>query len=637
MSSHLADLIAAGEVVERPASVVKELVENAVDAGASAVTVETEGGGIALIRVRDDGAGIAKDELKTAFLRHATSKLKSEEQLSSIGTLGFRGEALASIAAVSRIEVFSRTAEELTGASLSLTAGVPAETEETGGAVGTVITVRDLFFNTPARLKFMKKDTAENAAVHTLMRQLALSHPELSFRLIRDGEEALHSPGDGKLLSAVYAALGREFALSLLPVEGGGGQVTCRGFVTRPVASRGSRGMQHFFVNGRLVKSQLLTAALEEAYRNQMMKGKFPGCVLHVLLPTDEVDVNVHPAKTQVKFLHEKAVFDAVYYTVSDLLNKKPDPLPEQKKALPENPRGDFFREMSAKEFRTERASAPEAPPPAFRTAIPPMDTELRGVRLEAHDSAAVRPLSVSLPPRAEQKPRPATAFTVRPPQTRVVPPLPEPADTPPEPTPHAEDTQESVFTEETPWRIAGELLKTYIVCEDEKGTVHLIDKHAAHERILFDALKSRATPPMEQVLLAPVVAEPGEDAAAVLLERLPLLAEYGFRCEDFGGGALLIRALPSDIDPADAAATLEMLAEGFRSHRSTDPASLRDDILHTVACKAAVKAGMTSSADELAALVRRVQSGEIRYCPHGRPVVAELTKYQLEKMFKRA
>ena len=626
MPAHLADLIAAGEVVERPASVVKELAENAIDAGASAVVIETEGGGMALIRVRDDGAGIAPEELPTAFLRHATSKLKDERQLAAIGTLGFRGEALASIAAVSRVEIFSRTAEEAAGASLTLTAGVPDSVREAGGATGTVISVRDLFYNTPARLKFMKKDTAENAAVHTLTRQLALSHPEVSFRLLRDGEEVLHTPGDGKPLSAVYAALGRDFALSLLPLSGGSGGVACSGFITKPVASRGSRGMQHFFVNGRLVKSQLLTAALEEGYRNQMMKGKFPGCVLHVTLPPDEVDVNVHPAKTQVKFQNEKAVFDAVYYTVLDRLNEKQPPA-EAKAPLPENPRGDFFKTMSAADFRAAHGQTEAKDPPPMREKMSRPPEPERGAAKKLADAAQFTYTAAAAP---EERERPV--FSVRPPQAEQT----VLFSAPPEETPE-EPEQGSVFPAEAPWRIAGEVLKTYIVCEDEKGTVHLIDKHAAHERILFDKLKSGAMTPMAQTLLSPVAAEIGADAAAVLLERLPLLEEYGFLCEDFGEGTVLVRALPADIDAADAAGALEMLADNLRSHRNTDPAAARDDVLHTVACKAAVKAGMTSSTEELAALVRRVQSGEIRYCPHGRPVVAELTKYQLEKMFKRA
>ena len=310
---HVADLIAAGEVVERPASVVKELVENAIDAGSSAIVVEIQNGGMTYIRVSDNGCGIAYDQLPTAFLRHATSKLRTANDLSAIGTLGFRGEALAAIAAVSRVDIFSRAEGSTAGGALHIEGGAAEDVTETGAPQGTTICVRDLFYNTPARMKFMKKDSAESAALSGVVQHLALSHPHISFKLIRDGQETLHTPGDGQLYSAIYAAMGRDFALSLLPIEGRGGDVEVKGFVTKPLNCHGSRGKQVLFVNGRFVKSQLLTAALEEAYKNQMMKGKFPGCVLHVTLPPEMVDVNVHPAKTVVKFVSDKAVFDAVY------------------------------------------------------------------------------------------------------------------------------------------------------------------------------------------------------------------------------------------------------------------------------------------------------------------------------------
>ncbi|WP_325228373.1 DNA mismatch repair endonuclease MutL, partial [Oscillibacter sp.] len=383
---HVADLIAAGEVVERPASVVKELVENAVDAGSSAVVVELRRGGMGLIRVTDNGCGIAPSELSTAFLRHATSKLRGPEDLGRIGTLGFRGEALAAISAVSRVEIQTRRREDETGAALRLEGGVPGEVEEAGAPEGTTILVRDLFYNTPARLKFMKKDSAETAAAAGLMQHLALSHPAISFKFIKDGQEALHTPGDGRLDSAVYAALGRDFARSLLPVKGGGDGVEVSGFITRPLQGRGSRGMQTFFVNGRFIKSQLLTAALEEGYRNQILKGRFPGCVLAVELPVTAVDVNVHPAKTQVKFAQEKAVFDAVYHTVLDALAAEGGPVPaspvhgaEPEKTV--HPRGDFFQSMDAKTFR-EQGAKPAAPPSGQAAPLPAWNTERGGPRL---------------------------------------------------------------------------------------------------------------------------------------------------------------------------------------------------------------------------------------------------------------
>ncbi len=365
LSPHVADLIAAGEVVERPASVVKELVENALDAGATAVAVEIRRGGMGMIRVTDNGCGIAAGELPTAFLRHATSKLRTAEDLAGIGTLGFRGEALAAISAVSRVEILTRTEGAASGASLRLEGGAAGEVEEAGAPQGTTIIVRDLFYNTPARLKFMRKDSAETAAVAGLMQHLALSHPEVAFKFVKDGSEALHTPGDGRLDSAVYAALGRDFARSLVPVDGRGGEIGVNGFVTAPLMCRGSRSMQVFFVNGRFIKSALLTAALEEGYRNQIMKGKFPGCVLNVTLPVTAVDVNVHPAKTQVKFQKEQEVFDAVYHTVMDALDEASpvrEAVREGAGAQTVNPRGDFFQTMDAASFRARESGKSAAP-----------------------------------------------------------------------------------------------------------------------------------------------------------------------------------------------------------------------------------------------------------------------------------
>ena len=655
LPSHVADLIAAGEVVERPASVVKELVENAIDAGASAVVVEIRRGGMGLIRVTDNGCGIATEELPTAFLRHATSKLRSERDLAAIGTLGFRGEALAAISAVSRLDIETRQTGADAGASLHLEGGVPGEVTPAGVPEGTTIRVQDLFYNTPARLKFMKKDSAETAAVNGLMQHLSLSHPDVSFKFIKDGAEALHTPGDGKLESAVYAALGRDFAKSLLSVEGRGGDIAVSGFVTRPLLCRGSRGMQIFFVNGRFIKSQLLTAALEESYRNQLMKGKFPGCVVSVTMPVGAVDVNVHPAKTQVKFAREREVFDAVYHTVLDALNATGGPVQPAVKPAAEtvNPRGDFFRTMDAASFRqkaaaenTARPAAPRQPAwdtewrstarvadagrsaPAYQTRYTPSAKPVSAPAAEKPATAA-RAVSVPEPPArpAPAVERPAAPKAEEPPKKPFVPAIPEMREEP------AQQTLEPV--QEAPWRIAGEVLNTYIVCESEDGDVWLIDKHAAHERVNFDRLMAAAEPPMSQQLLIPAAVRLDREDAALLLENLPLLEELGFGCEDFGGDTVLVRRIPADVDAGDVTATLEEFAEKLRTGRP--PSERREQLLHTMACKSAIKAGMHSDQRELRALVDRVQSGEIRYCPHGRPVAAKLSRYELDKLFKRA
>ena len=673
MPREVSELIAAGEVVERPASVVKELVENALDAGASAVTVEIRGGGMKLIRVTDNGCGIAPAELPTAFLRHATSKLRTAEDLGHIGTLGFRGEALAAIAAVSRIEIVSRETGTDHGASLALSGGVPGETEPAPAPEGTTIYVRDLFYNTPARLKFMKKDSAETGAISALVQHLALSRPEVSFRLIRDGQTTLHTPGDGREESAVYAALGRDFATSLLPVSGRGGEVEVKGFVTKPLAGRGSRNMQFFFLNGRFIKSQLLTAAVEEGYRNQLLKGRFPGCVLHVTLPLPLVDVNVHPAKTQVKFAREKEVFDAVYHTVMDCLDADSPALAPKAPPAAEvtNPRNDFFQRMDAKTFRegakpagnggvsrenplaapvSRPAIRQEAPKPSVR---PAWNSEWAPAPQVA-DSAGRVPYATKAPTPRREAPQPAepqeaprqeSLLPPEPPRKTYGPAIPAAAvrrDAPQHTLPPAIPSlkaevpgQETLEPREAPWRIAGEILHTYIVCESEEGRVYLIDKHAAHERVNFDRLKAAQEPPMRQTLLAPIPVELSREDAAAILENLPLLEGLGFACEDFGDGTVLLRELPSDIDAADAAATLEEFAAKLRSGRSLE--QRRDDLLHTMACKAAIKGGWKSDPAELRALVDRVQSGEVKYCPHGRPVAVRITKYELEKLFKRA
>ena len=643
LPAHIADLIAAGEVVERPASVCKELLENALDAGATAVSVELERGGMTYLRVTDNGCGIAPEQLPTAFLRHATSKLHRAEDLSAIGTLGFRGEALAAIAAVSRLDIFSRRRDAQAGAALHLEGGVPGEVNAAGCPEGTTVCVRELFFNTPARMKFMKKDSAEGAAASAVVTQLALSHPEVSFKLLRDGQEVLHTPGDGELLSAIYAALGRDFAKGLLPVDGGSGDVRAKGYVTSPAAGHGTRARQLFFVNGRLVKSQLLTAAVEEAYRNRLLKGKFPGCVLHLSLPVSEVDVNVHPAKTVVKFAAEKAVFDAVYYTVRDALDNEGRP------AARENA---FYRTMTAQEF----LKRPDAPKPAPAVTVP-AGRSLGSAPVRAAESvkAAPSPAPVlAVQDVAPEKGKPFTApaphgavYRVTPPEETVHTPVenvPAPAEAVPAPeiapAPEAEQQELSLpgaaASAETPWRMVGEVLKTYIVCEDGERNVWLIDKHAAHERMRFDALKARTAPPMRQLLLTPAAVTLTAEEYDAVLGNLELLARCGFLCEDFGDGAVLLREVPDDVRAEDGAATLEELAQKLTVHRA-EPETLRDEVLHTVACKSAIKAGMTSDPAELRALVEKVQSGEVKYCPHGRPVAVQLTEYQIEKMFKRA
>ena len=615
LSSHVANLIAAGEVVERPASVVKELLENAVDAGASTVTIEIRDGGMTFLRVTDNGCGMSDEDAKTAFLRHATSKLRTAEDLAAISTMGFRGEALAAIASVSRIDLMTKTEGAVSGTSLHLEAGVVTEESEAGCPVGTTIIIRDLFFNTPARMKFMKSDTVEGGRVSAAVQLQALAHPEVAFTFIRDGKQILSTPGTGKLEAAVYCVYGRESG-RMAQVDSRWDNYSITGYVSKPTDARPSRNMQTFFVNDRPVKSRLLMAALEEAYRNQLMVGKFPACVLHLRLPANAVDVNVHPAKTEVKFLSEKAVFDCVHYGVLAALNKQTDrpqvqfksapqpTVPAYKPAQPAAPKQEtFFRTMTTEEYKNFSAAVKEAPKPAPAAAIATIAAVERQQSVPLRENVFIpKPTPVAPPPVAENEPE------------QTVMPMPE----------------------EIPWRMVGELYNSYIIVEQGEDAF-LIDKHAAHERILFEKLKANQEAITSQILLTPVPVQLRADAAAELLGNTELLAELGFEIEEFGDSTVLLRQIPMDLSPEGAAEAAESIAADLLSGRREKKDTVRDEILHTVACKAAIKAGWLNDSKELLALVKQVMEREdLKYCPHGRPICVSLSKKQLEKQFKR-
>ncbi|GAA6308896.1 DNA mismatch repair endonuclease MutL [Flavonifractor plautii] len=666
LDPHVADLIAAGEVVERPASVVKELMENAIDAGADALTVEIQHGGMSLIRVTDNGCGIAAAEAETAFLRHATSKLRTEYDLEAIGTLGFRGEALAAISAVSRIELLTRTAEEDLGAALSLEGGAVVHREEAGCPQGTTMVVRDLFYNTPARLKFLKKDAAEGAACFAMVQRVALSHPEVSVKFLRDGKQELLTPGDGQVQSALYAVLGRDMALGFTPVKGSGEDMSVSGFVSLPTCCRGTRGYQHFFVNGRYVKSRTMMAALEEAYANQKMVGKFPGCVLHLTTRLNAVDVNVHPTKQEVKFGSDKKVFDAVYYAVKSTLEadrtrpslqvEPPRPAeggrPAQSPLRPAEPApaAPTYREMTLEEFR-RTAERPAAPLPLHDFTAPratgaapasPAGNGVSGAPISIPQSAGsgafAPPTSAAPPARPDGRARPAESTSA--PGAPISTARPVGADAhirPAEAAPaQPAGAASAPPSEEEPWRMAGEVLNTYTVVE-QGDKVLFIDKHAAHERLNFDRMKAEGYQPMVQALLEPVVFTPPAEEGAALLAQLPLLGRFGFEAEDFGGGALIVRAAPSDVAAGEIPDVLSELAGRLLTGGSADPGAARDALLHTMACKAAIKGGQKNSPAELLKVAQAVMSGAVKYCPHGRPVAIELTRQQLEKRFGRA
>lgn len=638
LSPHLADLIAAGEVVERPASVVKELVENAFDAGARTVTVELRGGGATYLRVTDDGCGMTPEDAGIAFLRHATSKLHDAQGLEAIGTMGFRGEALAAISAVSHITLTTRRRGAPGGTHMTLDAGEIQDMYETGCPEGTTMIVRDLFYNTPARRKFLKTDRAEGAACAAAALRCALGRPDVSVRCIRDGEELFFSPGDSKLDSCVYSLLGRELAKTLLPCESEVDGVRVHGFISSPAAGRGSRAQQHFFCNGRWIKSAALQAALEQAYRNTLLVGRFPACVLYVELSCAAVDVNVHPAKTEVKFSHERAVFDAVYYGARAALEAEKEPVATLSKtaAKPEPaPKADPFVPAAPK---AAPAAAQHPPAPAAPTFAP--------ARTYAPAAPAEEALSFRSPTASAFAAQRVTPPPVFPAPARTAPaaqPVPEPVvqgvQTALEPEPAEQEAPSplarAVPPETPPARLIGEAMHTYILVE--KGdTLILIDKHAAHERINFDRLRQNPTDIPSQTLLEPLPFRPDASDAEVLQQHGDTLAELGFTLEPFGRSDYILRGVPAQIDAGDALPALEEICAQLRHGAHTDAQAVRDEVLKTVACKAAIKAGWQTEPEELLRLADAVCAGEVKYCPHGRPVAVTLTRRELDKLFKR-
>ena len=645
LSPHIANLIAAGEVVERPASVAKELLENAVDAGASKVTIEIKDGGMTYLRITDNGCGMTAQDARTAFLRHATSKLRSAEDLSAIGTMGFRGEALAAIASVSRIDLMTKTPGALSGTSLTLEAGQITEESEVGCPDGTTIIVRDLFFNTPARMKFMKSDTVEGSRVTAAVQLQALAHPEVAFQMVRDGKTVLSTPGNGGLEAAVYCVYGRECA-RMVNVESRWEQYSLSGFVSKPTDARPSRSLQTFFVNNRPVKSRLLVAAFEEAYRNQIMVGKFPSCVLHLTMPANTLDVNVHPAKTEVKFLNEKAVFDCVHYGVLGALNKTSDrPQVEFKKEVPAptppsnagrglspavppakeaHRKEPFFRTMTAEEYKTFSTALNDAPQP----------------KQEAAAAAAAKIERSAAGPVREYIMTPTLREPAKKPELPRLPEQPAPAVSapPPKPEPEQEAEQQTIaLPEAEDWRMVGELYNAYIIVE-QGDNAFLIDKHAAHERILFEKLKANQEAISSQALLSPISVRLSPAAAGELLSNQQMLTGLGFEIEEFGENTVLLRQIPMDLGVDEAAETIESLASDLLSGKRAKPETVRDELLHTVACKAAIKAGWHNDEAELLAVVKQVMAREdLKYCPHGRPICVTLSKKQLEKQFKRS
>ena len=583
LPKHMADLIAAGEVVERPASVIKELMENSIDAGATSLTVEIKRGGITYMRVTDDGCGIEREDVRNAFKSHATSKIKVEEDLLSIGTLGFRGEALASIAAVAKVDILTRTPDDEIGTLYKIEGSEEVTLDDAGCPQGTTIIVKDIFFNTPARMKFLKKDVTEGNAVAGVVDRIALSHPEVSIRFIRDDKQQLVTTGNGKLQSVVYSVFGKDFANGLVETEYELDGIKVAGLVSLPVASRANRAMQFFFLNGRLVKSITAQAALEQAYKNAIMVGKFPSCVLNITAPLNSVDVNVHPAKTEVRFENEKRIFDAVYYATKAAIEEKdrPNKIDLAKAALKQesNP----FREETRKTY--EQVKLPEKNPNFFATELPrKQEPVLYQRKSEVH------------------KPAPAVSKPEAP---------------------------------EVDYKVIGEAFDTYIFVEQE-GKILLIDKHAAHERMLFEKLKAESKDKFSQVLLSPVTVTLSKEEYSAILSNLDVLTDAGFDIDDFGSGTVVVRELPVMLIDDDVKALVEEMAGYLLSSQAPVPEKI-DWIYHNTACRAAIKGGDKTDKYELDSFVKKLLlNPDIRYCPHGRPVLIEMTRSDLEKQFGR-
>ena len=661
LNKQMSELIAAGEVVERPASVVKELIENSIDAGATQITVEIERGGILLIRVTDNGCGMERSDVKTAFLRHATSKLSVRDDLDAIGTLGFRGEALAAISAVSRVEVITRRSEDELGTVYTVIGGEEGELDDIGCASGTTITVRDIFYNTPARMKFLKKDVSEGNAVAAVVDRIAMSAPDISFKMIRDGKVTRSTPGDGKLSSAVYTVMGRDFSSSVDETEGEQRGIKVHGYVSKPTACRPNRNWQYTYINGRLVRSKTIMAALEQAYKNASMIGRFPACVLHISLPLSEVDVNVHPAKTEVRFSDEKRIFDAVYYTVKGTLSgdtRRPTMIFNDKanKKPSQAVIGQFFEGLSAKEFvsaaaDSEKSAAAEVQSkPHFEAKKNPdiktnsyksdfSKPEAKSVRYVSQPADSVTFASggkslysangrfVNLDISVEDE---LAAATEKP---KTVPDksayiLPEHKNARPSADAPAQDEVK------LPVKFIGEVFSTYIIAQQGED-MFLLDKHAAHERLIFEELK-RSEKPQSQMLLSPVSVPLSPEEYDAVISNLDLLNSSGYEVEDFGG-TVLVRAVPVYLDGEDPASLISEAAGGFLDYKLTADTAKLEWLYHSVSCRAAVKAGTKLSDAELEKLAERVLlNDDIMFCPHGRPVAIKLTKKDIEKQFGR-
>lgn len=696
LDKHIAELIAAGEVVERPSSVIKELVENSIDAGAKNITVEIKNGGTTFMRVADDGCGIYRDDIKKAFLRHATSKVKTANDLDTISTLGFRGEALASISAVSRLQVITKNENEEIGSCYEIEGGDEISLEEAGCPTGTTFVIRDLFYNIPARSKFLKKDVAEGNAVSALMDKIVLSHPEVAFTFIRDGKQVLRTFGDGKLLSAIYSVFGKDFAKGLIPVDYTLDSVTVKGYISKPINSRPNRNMQNFFINGRFVKTRTGMAALEEAYKGSIMVGKFPSAVLQLTVPYEIIDVNVHPAKIEVRFINERPVFDAIYHAVKTALQQgderkqvhfkentafneikkvnpfnnaqavfakaentpvekpiKPieriEPVLKNSEPKPYNP----FDELDLKDEKPKpvsidnlKMSDSSNPFDIYSKQAIKRNSELENKKAEFSKQKLEKAEQLILKATQQEESLPKQEITVddltaesteTPIETEVskedVKPLKEISENKTD----NNDALTELPKEQTKLRFLGEAFNTYIIVEKNDNEILIIDKHAAHERIIYEKLKADSGSANVQYLLTPITVTLDKIDYDVAVSNLDMFAKCSFDVEDFGNGTLLVRSAPQYLAATEIADCITEMSGYIASGKKDIYTEKMDWFYHNVSCRSAIKAGNKSTVQELMDIAWTLEKNpQIKYCPHGRPICIVMTKYEIEKQFGR-
>lgn len=696
LDKHIAELIAAGEVVERPSSVIKELVENSIDAGAKNVTVEIKNGGTTFMRVADDGCGIYRDDIKKAFLRHATSKVKTANDLDSIATLGFRGEALASISAVSRLQVITKNENEEIGSCYEIEGGDEISLEEAGCPTGTTFVIRDLFYNIPARSKFLKKDVAEGNAVSALMDKIVLSHPEVAFTFIRDGKQVLRTFGDGKLLSAIYSVFGKDFAKGLIPVDYTLDSVSVKGYISKPINARPNRNMQNFFINGRFVKTRTGMAALEEAYKGSIMVGKFPSAVLQLTVPYEIIDVNVHPAKIEVRFINERPVFDAIYHAVKTALQQgderkqvhfkentafneikkvnpfnnaqavfakaentpaekpiKPieriEPVLKNSEPKPYNP----FDELDLKDEKPKpvsidnlKMSDSSNPFDIYSKQAIKRNSELENKKAEFSKQKLEKAEQLILKATQQEESLPKQEITVddltaesteTPIETEVskeeVKPLKEISENKTD----NNDALTELPKEQTKLRFLGEAFNTYIIVEKNDNEVLIIDKHAAHERIIYEKLKADSGSANVQYLLTPITVTLDKIDYDAAVSNLDMFAKCSFDVEDFGNGTLLVRSAPQYLAATEIADCITEMSGYIASGKKDIYTEKMDWFYHNVSCRSAIKAGNKSTVQELMDIAWTLEKNpQIKYCPHGRPICIVMTKYEIEKQFGR-